>query len=324
MDVKLDIAPITMEKTGLKKDALSGEVAVVTGGTSNIGLGTARSLAWAGAKVVIIARNAEKGKAAVELINRENKPGTALFVATDVSNEASMKAMAEKALATFGKVDILVNNAMDMSLAAPIMKSTVQQLDRQYEVAVRGALIGIQLFVPGMQQRRHGVVTYLATAFAFPMGPANYCAIKSATSSMLMSLAAELGPYKDHGISVFGIIPTSVGRPRPVPVDAMKNVAVPRSMPGYEGPIPPEDCGAALTYCITRASDLHGSSIIMPQVFRQMNWPFPKPETQRQKDYDRVRDEVTNLVFGYMGPGFPEPKMPLVSINRSEKTPRAY
>lgn len=324
MDVKLDIAPVTMEKTGLKKDALSGEVAVVTGGTSNIGLGTARSLAWAGAKVVIIARNVEKGKAVEELINRENKPGTALFVPTDVSNEASMQAMARTAFDTFGKVDILVNNAMDMSLAAPILKSTVQQLDRQYEVAVRGALIGIQLFIPGMQQRHHGVITYLATAFAFPMGPANYCAIKSATSSMLMSLAAELGPYKDHGISVFGIIPTSVGRPRPLPPDAMKNVAVPRSMPGYEGPVPPEDCGAALTYCITRAADLHGSGIIMPQVFRQMNWPFPKPETQRQKDYDRVRDETMNLVFGYMGPGFPEPKMPLVSINRSEKAPRAY
>ena len=61
--------------------------------------------------------------------------------------------MAEQAFDTFGKVDILVNNAMDMSLAAPILKTTVQQLNRQYEVAVRGALIGIQLFVPGMQQR---------------------------------------------------------------------------------------------------------------------------------------------------------------------------
>ena len=324
MDVKLDTAPITMHKTGLKKDVLSGEVAVVTGGTSNIGLGTARSLAWAGAKVVIIARNADKGKAAEELINRENKPGTALFVATDVSSESSMKAMAKKAFETFGKVDILVNNAMDMSLAAPILKSTVQQLDRQYEVAVRGVLIGIQLFIPGMQQRHHGIITYLATAFAFPMGPANYCAMKSATSSMLMSLAAELGPYKDHGVSVFGIIPTSVGRPRPAPPEAMKNVVVPRAMPGYEGAIPPEDCGAALTYCITRAAELHGSGIIIPQVFRQMNWPFPKPETARKKDYDRVRDEVMQLFFGYIGPGFPDPKVPLTSVNRSDNAPRAF
>ena len=54
MEVKLDIAPLTMYKTGLNRDALAGEVAVVTGGTSNIGLGTARSFAWAGAKVVIL------------------------------------------------------------------------------------------------------------------------------------------------------------------------------------------------------------------------------------------------------------------------------
>ena len=324
MDVNLDIAPITMHKTGLKKDALSGEVAVVTGGTSNIGLGIARSMAWAGAKVVIIARSADKGKAAEELINRENKPGTALFVATDVSSESSMKAMAKKAFDTFGKVDILVNNAMDMSLAAPILKSTVQQLDRQYEVAVRGALIGIQLFIPGMQQRHHGVITYLATAFAFPMGPANYCAMKSATSSMLMSLAAELGPYKDHGVSVFGIIPTSVGRPRPAPPDAMKNVAVPRSMPGYEGAIPARGlrCRNHLLHDPGGRSPWFGH--YHAPGFPADELAVPQTGNSGQQDYDRVRDEVMQLFFGYMGPGFPDPKVPLISVNRSDKAPRAF
>jgi NAD(P)-dependent dehydrogenase (short-subunit alcohol dehydrogenase family) len=324
MDVKLDIAPLTMEKTGLKKDALAGEVAVVTGGTSNIGLGTSRSLAWAGAKVVVLARNSDKGKATQELIDSENKPGTALFISTDVSDEAAMKTAAKKALDTFGKVDILVNNAMDMSHATPVMKSTVQQLDRQYEVAARGTLISIQAFVPGMLARHHGVVTYLSTAFAFPMGPANYCAAKSAASSIIVSLAAELGPANDTGVAVFQLLPTTIGRPRPGPVAANISM-VPRSMPGYEGPIPPEDCGAALTYCITRAMELHGSGLHMTQVNRQIEtWIFPRPETLRKADYDRVRDEVTSLFFGYIGPGFPNPKVPLVSINRSENKPRAY
>jgi NAD(P)-dependent dehydrogenase (short-subunit alcohol dehydrogenase family) len=173
----LDTAPLVMDKTGLGRKTLVGEVAVVTGGTSNIGLATARSLAWLGAKVVIAARNPEKGRAAAELIDSETQPGTALFVSTDVSNEASMKNMAERAFTQFGKVDILVNNAMDMKLAATILKSTVQQLDRQYEIAVRGALLGIQLFVPKMQERKHGVVTYLTTTFRYPVGPSNYCAV---------------------------------------------------------------------------------------------------------------------------------------------------
>jgi NAD(P)-dependent dehydrogenase (short-subunit alcohol dehydrogenase family) len=324
VDIKLDIAPLTMQKTGLPKDALAGQVAVVTGGTSNIGLGTARSLAWAGAKVVIVARSPDKGKAAQQLIDSENKPGTALFISADVSDETAMKDAAQRAFDTFGKVDILVNNAMDMSHAASIMKSTVHQLDRQYEVAARGTLIGIQTFVPGMLERHHGVVTYLSTAFAFPMGPANYCAAKSAASSIITSLAAELGPAKDTGVAVFQFLPTTIGRPRTGPVPANISM-VPRAMPGYDGAIPPEDCGAALTYCVTRGRELHGSGLHMTQVNRQIStWVFPKPETLRKADYDRVRDEVTPLVFGYIGPGFPDAKLPLVSINRSENKPRAY
>jgi NAD(P)-dependent dehydrogenase (short-subunit alcohol dehydrogenase family) len=317
----LDVLPLTMDKTGLKRDALAGNVAVVTGGTSNIGLATARCLAWLGAKVVLAARNPERGTASAELINSENRPGTALFVTTDVADEGSMKAMAQKAFAAYGKVDILVNNAMDMSQAAPILKSTIPQLDRQYEVAVRGALIGIQLFVPGMQARHHGVVTYLATTFRYPAGPSNYCAIKSATSSMMMSLAAELGSVKDTGIAVFTFIPTLVGRPRKTSQEQPRTFVSPPSMPGYQGPVPPEDCGAALAYSIVRAADIHGSGIMIGQAFRQMNWTFPVPETVFPKDFDHIRDPVLVRMFGYIGPGFPDPLQPLVSINRSEASP---
>ena len=318
MDKILDAGPLVMHKTNLKKNTLAGEVAVITGGAGNVGLGTARSLAWLGAKVVIADVTPEPGKAAEELINRENEPGTALFVLTDVSDEASMKAMAEKAFDTFGKVDILVNNAMIMSLGAPILKSTVYQMDRQYEIAARGTLIGIQLFVPGMQERHHGVVTYMSTAFRYPVGPSNYCAAKAAATSIMMSLAAELGPAKNTGIAVFTFIPAGVGFPRsvaPPPPEIMRKFKMP-SMPGYEGNIPPEDGGAALAYCITRAAELHGSGIIIGQAFRQMNWSYPKPETVPNTDFQRIDDMVLPLIFAYMGPGFPDPKVPLMPINR--------
>jgi NAD(P)-dependent dehydrogenase (short-subunit alcohol dehydrogenase family) len=310
-----------MDKTHLKKDALAGEVAVITGGAGNVGLGVARSLAWLGAKVVIADVTAESGKAAEELINNESKPGTAFFVATDVSDEASMKAMAKRAFDTFGKVDILVNNAMIMSLGAPILKTTLYQMDRQYEIAARGTLIGIQLFVPGMQERHHGVVTYMATAFRYPVGPSNYCAAKAAATSIIMSLAAELGPVENTGVSVFTFIPAGVGFPRSVPpltpelLEKFKNFKMP-AMPGYEGNIPSEDGGAALAYCITRAAELHGSGIMIGQAFRQMNWPYPKPETVPTTDFQRIDDMALALMFAYMGPGFPDPKVPLMPINR--------
>ena len=310
--------PLSMDKTKLKKGALDGEVAVVTGGAGNVGLGVARSLAWLGAKVVIPDVTPEAGKAAAELINSENKPGTALFVETDVSSEASMKAMSKKAFDTFGKVDILVNNAMIMSMGAPVLKSTIYQMDRQYEIATRGTLIGIQLFVPGMQQRHHGVVTYMSTAFKFPVGPSNYCAAKAAATSIMMSLAAELGPVKDTGISVFTFLPATVGFPRsaaPRLPDSHSDFKLPPA-PGYEGAIPSEDGGAALAYCITRAAELHGSGIIIGQALRQMDWPYPRPETVQKTDFQRIDDRVLSVMFTYMGPGFPDPKVPLMPIDR--------
>jgi NAD(P)-dependent dehydrogenase (short-subunit alcohol dehydrogenase family) len=311
----LDVAPLTMDKTNLKRDALAGDVAVVTGATSNIGLGVARSLAWLGAKVVIAARNPQNGAEAADLIDKENKPGTALFVSTDVTSEVSVKAMAEKVFQTFGKVDILVNNAMDMSQQAPIMKCTMAQLDRQYEVCVRGALIGIQAFVPGMLARHHGVVTYLASSFCYPLGPTNYSAMKTATSSIIMSLANELGPYKDTGVSAFSFIPGTVGRRKPgaLPPSGFR---APPVMPGYEGAIPPEDCGAALSYSIVRAADLHGSGIMYHQAFAAMNWPYPKPENAPKKDFNRVIDPVMMRISGYIGPGFPSFPLPMSSIER--------
>ncbi|MFP3974773.1 MAG: SDR family NAD(P)-dependent oxidoreductase [Dehalococcoidia bacterium] len=317
MDKIPDVGPLAMDKTGLKRDALAGEVAVVTGGAGNVGLGTARSLAWLAAKVVIADVTEEFGKAAEELINSENEPGTALFVQTDVSDEGSMKAMAEEAFGTFGKVDILVNNAMIMSLGASILDSTVYQLDRQYEIAARGTLIGIQLFVPGMCERHHGVVTYMTTAFRYPIGPSNYCAAKSAATSIMMSLVEELGPVEDTGVSVFTFLPAGVGIPRSAPQRPPGQPFKMPPMPGYEGNIPPEHGGAALAYCITRAAELHGSGIMIGHAFREMDWPYPKPETVENTDFQRIDDTVLSLMFGYMGQGFPDPKVPLTPINRT-------
>jgi NAD(P)-dependent dehydrogenase (short-subunit alcohol dehydrogenase family) len=233
--------------------------------------------------------------------------------------------MAKQAFDAFGKVDILVNNAMIMSLGAPILSSTIYQMDKQYEIAARGTLIGIQLFVPGMQQRHHGVVTYMSTAFCYPVGPSNYCAAKAAGASIMKSLANELGQLDKTGISVFTFLPAGVGFPRSVPPPTpemmaefkkrFKDFKMP-AMPGYEGNIPSEDGGAALAYCIVHAQELHGSGVMVGQALQQMDWPFPKPETVRKTDFQRIDDMALAMVFSFMGPGFPEPKLTLMPIAR--------
>jgi NAD(P)-dependent dehydrogenase (short-subunit alcohol dehydrogenase family) len=314
--------PLNMDKSGMKPTTLAGEVALVTGGAGTIGLALSRCLAWLGAKVVICGRNPQTGEAAAELVNRENRPGTALFVRTDVSDPASVANLARQANETFGKVDILVNNAMDMSQGANILKTSVEAMDKQYAVAVRGALLGIQAFVPGMQQRKHGVVAYVATTFRYPSGPSNYCAAKAATSSMMMSLAAELGPSKDSGIGVFMFIPTLVRVPAPPDPNRPPPGFV--SMPtviGFGMSMPPEDCGAALSYCIVHAQEIHGSGVNAGQAHKRMHWPFPKPEYVPPKDYDRIRNQVEVRMFGYIGNGWPDAIEPLVTVDRSKAPP---
>jgi hypothetical protein len=224
---------------------------------------------------------------------------------------------------------------MDMSLGGQILTSRIYQLDRQYAIAARGTMIGIQLFVPGMVRRKHGVVTYSSTAFRYPVGPSNYCAAKAAATSIMMSLANELGPAEETGVSAFCFIPAGVSGPRLAPVKVQPSIWEPerreeggaffgRGMPGYEGMIPPQDCGAALSYSITRAKELHGSGILLQQALRQMDWPFPKPETVPASDLERISEHGLSMIFSIMGQGFPDPKVPLNSINRSDKVPDPF
>src|SRR5437667_12385727 len=89
--------------------SLENKVAVVTGGTSGIGKATSLALEKAGAKGVIAGRRENEGQAVVQAI--EKSGGKALFVRTDVTREAEVKALVDRTVATFGRLDIAFNNA---------------------------------------------------------------------------------------------------------------------------------------------------------------------------------------------------------------------
>ncbi len=319
----LNVRPLVMERTGLRGGALAGEVALITGGGGNIGLGTARSLAWLGARIVIAQRTAATGAAAATLIERENGPGTALFVQTDIADKESVKALAAKAVEKFGKVDILVNNAMPMGIGGQSVLSTdVDDMDKQYAVSIRGTALCLQTFVPGMRERHHGVVTYLASGFRMPTSSGTYYAIKAGTSAMMLALAGELGDVKQSGVAVFTLVPGWVATPRPVePAAGPLRQSFPGINVGYDGPMPPEDLGAALAYSIVHAAEIHGAGITVGQVHKYLKWPFPRPDLVPRADFDRIRDAVGVRLLGYLGPGFDRPGEPKVSINRSAAKP---
>ena len=306
----LNIAPMDLSNTCIKKDSLKDEVAVVTGSTSNVGLGYVRAIAWAGGKVVISGRNEKAGAEVERVINAENGPDTALYVKCDVTNEADVKNMAKRAYEKFGKVDILINNAMDMNLDGSVLKSSVSDLAQSCAISGLGSMLTIHEFVPEMVKRKHGIVMYSTTQFHYspPMiGGAIYCAGKSVATSITMSLANEVGPYKESGIGVFCMIPAGVGIPGThtnrdniVPKDGPKFGA-----PGFDGPIPPEANGAALVYCILNAETLHGSGISCFDAFAAMDFPYPKPETvTKAPPMRRLSDNELTLVFKNMGSGF--------------------
>ena len=308
----LNIEPIDLEYVGIKKDALQGEVAVITGGARNIGLGFARAIAWAGGKVVIADILDEYGVEAERVINAENGPDTALFVKTDMTKEEDVKNLAEKAFAKFGKVDILINNAMNMRLNGPVLGSSIEDLDQSYAISARGVMLAAKEFVPGMIERKHGVVTYSTTQFHYcpPMvGGSIYTAGKAAATSLIMSLANEV---KDTGVHVFCMVPAGVGR-----IDLSKMPPLPKgmempklAMPGFDGMIPPEAGGAAMVYCILHAEELHGSGIIINDAFEAMDFPYPNPSTLTipKMEAKRLSDMELTMVFCNMGPGFKKEK----------------
>lgn len=302
------MSAFSLENTCLKKGSLAGEVAVVTGSTSNVGKGYAQALAWAGAKVVIVGRNEQRGNQVVETINEDNGPDTAFFVKCDVSVEEDVANLKEKAIEKFGKVDILINNAMDLSLNGGILTSPISDLDKSYAISARGVMLTCQAFVPAMVERHHGWVCYSTTQFHYipgMLGGSIYTAGKAAATSATMSVANEV---KGTGVNVFCLAPAGVGQINPDSVKEITDEMKAMRMPGFPGLIPADAAGAALVYTILLGEEMHGTGTLMGDALIAMDYPFPCPETVVNYPKSYAKDMQLTMSLCYMGHGFPEKK----------------
>ncbi|MHA1303123.1 MAG: SDR family oxidoreductase [Candidatus Heimdallarchaeaceae archaeon] len=252
-----------MEKMGLSPAALVGKVAVITGAGQGIGKELARALAWLGVKV-IIAEIRDTGSEVEALIRSEG--GTALFIKTDVGDEKSIQALAEKAFDAFGKVDILVNNAI-IYRPGTILELPIETWDQVYAVNLRGAVLGIKTFLPGMLERGEGVIVTFTSSEGMPY-MASYFASKAALKSLGLSLAGELDEKSGVSSLVFapGMVDTPGGN------QAFQTLAPRYGMtyqgfinmspnPGYNGLMPAEDCAAGFAYTIVHAREYHGQIV---------------------------------------------------------------
>lgn len=182
---------------------LAGRVAVVTGGNGGIGLGLARGLARAGARVVIAARNAEKSGGAVESLRQL---GTDAFaVAVDVTVEASVNALVEEVVARSGRLDILVNNA-GINIRQPAQDLGLDQWREVLDTNLSSAFLCAKAAYPQMKRAGGGKVINIGSMlsiFGAAYAPA-YGASKGGVVQLTKSLAVAWAP---DNIQVNAILP---------------------------------------------------------------------------------------------------------------------
>ena len=185
---------------------LEGQVAVVTGASRGIGRAIAIDFARAGADVVVSARSSESAPSklpgTIEKTAREVEAEgrRALSVATDVTDEAQVQALAERTLAEFGRIDILVNNA-GISFPAPFAQTPLKRWDLVMSVNLRGPVMCTQAFLPRMLEQGGGRIINISSYLAEAMMPGmmSYSVSKIALEKLTQYLAEELRP---NGIAV--------------------------------------------------------------------------------------------------------------------------
>src|SRR5919198_948439 len=134
---------------------LTDEVAIVTGASSGIGAATARELGRRGAAVVLAARRADALEAQAEAIRGAG--GEALAIPTDVADATQVTLLVDRAVATFGRVDVLVNNA-GASWSRPLASSHPDEIAGLLEVNLLGARLLTRAVLAGRFGRRQGSV----------------------------------------------------------------------------------------------------------------------------------------------------------------------
>ncbi len=189
---------------GIKLFDLSGKTAIITGGYRGLGLAMAEGLASAGANIVIVSRNKADGLIAAKQI--EKSYGVrAIAIGADVSIEEQTLDMAKKAIDTFGKIDILINNA-GISVRGPIEEVTAEDFRRVMDVNVTGVWLCTKALVPHMKANKNGRIINIGSTLGL-VGYADrstYVASKGAVVTMTKGLALELAPWN---INVNAICP---------------------------------------------------------------------------------------------------------------------
>lgn len=191
---------------------LEGKVSIITGAGSGMGRTAALLFAREGARVVVAEHDADAGEETVRLVR--DAGGEAAFVSVDVSSEADAKAMVDHAVATYGRLDCLYNNAGIMPEAdGSVIDTDVATWDRVMAVNVRGVFLGCKYAIPALVAAGGGSIINIASFVAIlgcSVPQDAYTASKGALLALTRSLAVQFGP---RGVRTNAICPGPVETP---------------------------------------------------------------------------------------------------------------
>ena len=175
-------------------NSIESKVIVITGASSGMGEAAARHLASLGAKVVLGARRADRLNKLVREI--EAAGGDALAIATDVTDRAQVANLIDSAVRTYGRIDVLINNAGIMPLSA-LESLKVDEWDRMIDVNVKGVLYGIAAALPYMKAQKSGHVITTASVAGHVVGPtfAVYSGTKFAVRAICEGFRQEVKEF---------------------------------------------------------------------------------------------------------------------------------
>ncbi len=173
---------------------IEGKVVVITGASSGLGEATARLLSEQGATVVLGARRADRLQSLADELTRSGRK--ALAVATDVIHRDQVKKLVDEAVRTYGRIDVMINNAGLMP-QAPLERFQIDEWDRMIDVNLKGVLYGIAAALPHMQRQKSGHFINVSSVAGHKVGPgfAVYAATKFAVRALSEGLRQEVKPY---------------------------------------------------------------------------------------------------------------------------------